>query len=364
MQKHKPMKTIFVWLATVVCFGLSAQENKPSKLTNQEESALYKAMENDSVFASWVGDTARAVELYERYKLNVTESDSTWNSDQQRIQKIEDFGYTTRFELIPLVENLSGNAAFKKAGGVSYLIRTDSSTILFDTGIDDDTLQCAFRYNLDILGIDISEIDVVFISHNHGDHQNEWKWINDRSFVNRKNENILPGLKIFVPEDNLNLTLATTCSPDPVKISEGVYTTGIIKAPLFFYPTQEQGLVFNVKNRGIVILTGCGHQTIDKLLQRCGSLSDLPVYGILGGMHFPVRGDSERYMGYFITDFLPWETFTVADVNKKADMLQKRNIKLIGISTHDSSPVAIEALKEAFSREYIDMRTGEWITIK
>jgi 7,8-dihydropterin-6-yl-methyl-4-(beta-D-ribofuranosyl)aminobenzene 5'-phosphate synthase len=354
------MKTKLFFLLIIAALA-SCTTKTSNNLTNQEKLSLLNAIHNDTLFASWVEDTSNAIKLYKQYKVNVIKSDSSWESDQQRLQKIEDFGYTNKFELIPLVENLHGNAAFKEAWGVSYLIRTDHSTILFDTGIDEDSIMCVLRYNLNILGIDISEIDAIFISHNHGDHQNNWKWINDRTFVNSENENILPGIKIYVPGNDLNLKIPAVFSKDPVKISEGVYTTGIIQAPMFFSSSQEQGLMFNVKDKGIIVVTGCGHQTVEKLLQRCEKLSNTPIYGVLGGLHLPVDNDSERYMSFYITGKLPWEPFTVDNVNKKIEFIKKRNLKLIGISTHDSSPIAVEAFKTAFSKEYKDLSTGEWI---
>ena len=66
---------------------------------------------------------------------------------------------------------------------------------------------------------------------------------------------------------------------------------GIIEAPLFDVPlTQEQSLMFNVKDKGIVIVTGCGHQTVEKMFQRFDKLSDAPIYGILGGLHLHCLG--------------------------------------------------------------------------
>jgi 7,8-dihydropterin-6-yl-methyl-4-(beta-D-ribofuranosyl)aminobenzene 5'-phosphate synthase len=356
------MKTKLFLLLTLVAF-VSCTTKTSNSLTNQEELALRQAIKNDTLFASWVKDTSNAIKLYKQYKINVMKSDSTWESDQHRLYKIEDFGFTNKFELIPLVEHLYGNPEFKKGYGVSYLIRTDHSTILFDTGIDDDSLKCVLRYNLDILGIDISEINAIVISHNHGDHTNMWKWINDKTFVNLENENILSKMKIYVPEDNLDLKIATNFSYDPIKISEGVYTTGIIKAPMFFTFTQEQSLIFNVKDKGIIIVTGCGHQTVEKILQRCERISNIPIYGILGGLHFPIEGDSEKYMGYYITGKLPWIPFTLNDVNKKIELIKKRNIKLVGLSIHDSSGKTIEAFKKAFSNEYKELRTGAWIVV-
>jgi len=366
---------------------LSCTTKTSDSLTKQEKSALLNAIENDSVFAQAVKDTSNAINLYKQYKLNVIKWDSIWESDQQRLQRIEDFGYTDKFELIPLVEQLSGNEAFRKAEGVSYLIRTDNATILFDTATDSDSVKCVLRYNLDILGIDISEIDFVFISLNHADHTNNWKWVDDKTFINSENENILPDMKIYVPMgkdklnpnitgiysrnprviallDKLNLKITPIFSYDPVKISEGVYTTGIIWAPKFIGSAVEQGLLFNVKDKGLIIVSGCGHQPVERLLRRCDRISDIPVYGILGGLHFPVDNDSERTKGFYITGKLPWEPFTVNNVYKRIKFIKKRNLKLIGISTHDSSPLAVEAFRKAFSKEYKDLRTGEWIVVK
>ena len=353
-----------LFLLLLFVFVASCTTKTTNDLTDQEESTLRQAIENDTLFASWVEDTSNAIKIYKQYKVNVMRSDSLWESDQQRLKKIDDFGYTSKFELIPLVENLYGDTTFRKAEGVSYLIQTDNSTILFDTGIDDDSTMCILRYNLDKLGIDISKIDAVFISHNHGDHQNNWKWINDKTFVTTENENILQSIKIYVPRNDLNLKIPTVFSNDPVKLSEGVYTTGIIRAPMFFSFSQEQGLMINVKDKGIVIISGCGHQTVEKILLRCEKISNIPIYGLLGGLHFPVDGDSEKYMGYYITGKLPWVPFTLNDVNKKIGLIKKRNLKLVGLSTHDSSPTAVEAFKTTFSKEYQDLRVGEWIVLE
>jgi len=344
-----------------MCTELSAQQDNLVPLTDQEKLALLKFRESDTLVANWYKDTANLIKIYRRYKTEVAHSDSTWKNDQERLQRITDFGYTKKFELIPLVENLYGNNELKKginiAAGVSYLIRTDRATILFDTGFDLDSTSYVLRYNLDKLGIDISEIDYIVISHNHSDHQDGWRWINNKTFVNSNNENILSKIKIYVPSDKLDLKIASNFSHDPVKISEGVFTMGIIEAPLFDVPlTQEQSLMFNVQDKGIIIVTGCGHQTVEKILQRYDKLVDTPVYGILGGLHLLVQG---KYS--FIAGLLPWEPFTILDVNKKIELIKNRNIKLIGLSTHDSTPNTIEAFKTAFPGEYKELKVGDWL---
>jgi 7,8-dihydropterin-6-yl-methyl-4-(beta-D-ribofuranosyl)aminobenzene 5'-phosphate synthase len=358
------MKTIITLIGLLINTLLFAQQAKINDLTYQEKNDLVDAIENDSIFASWVKDNSNAINLYKQYKSNVQKSDSIWKSDQMSLKEIKDFGYTERFEIIPLVEHLHGNNEFRIGDGVSYLIRTDQSTILFDTGGDDDSTMSAFRYNLDILEIDISEIDAIVITHNHPDHQNMWKWIKDKTFVNKENEYILSNMEIYVPDDTHNLKINTVCSHEPIKISEGVYTTGIIKAPLFFNSIQEQALIFNVKDKGLVLVSGCGHQTIEKLIQRCERISTIPLYGMLGGLHFSIDNDSERYMSFFITGKLPWQPFTLQDVKHKIEFIKRNQIELIGLSTHDSSPKAIETFKAAFTLEYTDLRTGEWIIVQ
>jgi 7,8-dihydropterin-6-yl-methyl-4-(beta-D-ribofuranosyl)aminobenzene 5'-phosphate synthase len=351
---------LLIFLLLITCVRNYSQQ---SHLTETEQAALFKAFQEDSLFAEFCESRSNALKLYAEYESNVSYSDSLWNDNQQRLLKIKDFGYTRKFEFIPLIENICEKSEFKTAIGVSYLIRTDNSTILFDTGWDEDSLMCVFRYNLEKLGIDIKRIDAVVISHNHDDHQNGWKWTSDKTFLDPEDQSILPGIKVYVPDNKLNLKIQTIFSQDPVKIAEGVYTTGIIRAPLFFLATQEQALLINVKDKGIVIVTGCGHQTVDKLIERCETLTDLPVYAILGGLHLPVYGDSEKYLGYVVTGKLPWEPLTLSDVNKKIDLIKKKQIQLIGISTHDSSDKTIQAFKKAFTSGYKDLKTGEWIIV-
>jgi beta-lactamase superfamily II metal-dependent hydrolase len=53
---------------------------------------------------------------------------------QQAPASVPELGTTTRLEIIPLYENDSADESFDFGHGVSYLIRTDSATILMDLG--------------------------------------------------------------------------------------------------------------------------------------------------------------------------------------------------------------------------------------
>jgi hypothetical protein len=142
-MKLKIFYLVLLCFIMIVGNAFSQENSSHNKLTSQEKMALLKAIEDDSVFAEWVKDTSSAIKLYEKYKTNVRNSDSVWESDQKRLEIMENVGYTEKFELISLIESLQGNTKFKTGEGVSYLIRTDHSTILFDTGWDDDQ-RCVY----------------------------------------------------------------------------------------------------------------------------------------------------------------------------------------------------------------------------
>lgn len=64
-----------------------------------------------------------------------------------------------------LVENTTLSREYKIKHGLSLHIKTDNHNILFDLGPDDTFIQNARKLN-----IDISDVDIVIISHGHNDH--------------------------------------------------------------------------------------------------------------------------------------------------------------------------------------------------
>ena len=64
-----------------------------------------------------------------------------------------------------LSDNRSCNPAFETEHGLSIFLQTDRHKILLDTGASD-----VFIRNAEVLGIDLSTVDYVFISHGHSDH--------------------------------------------------------------------------------------------------------------------------------------------------------------------------------------------------
>ena len=70
-------------------------------------------------------------------------------------------------EIITLIENeiSEGSSGLKKEAGLSLFIRSGDMNILFDTGSSG-----AFADNAEKLGVDLTKVDFVVISHAHFDH--------------------------------------------------------------------------------------------------------------------------------------------------------------------------------------------------
>ena len=64
-----------------------------------------------------------------------------------------------------LSDNRSSNPALETEHGLSILLQTERHKILLDTGASD-----VFIRNAESLGINLSDVDYVFISHGHSDH--------------------------------------------------------------------------------------------------------------------------------------------------------------------------------------------------
>ena len=64
-----------------------------------------------------------------------------------------------------LSDNRSCDTTFETEHGLSILLETEKHRILLDTGASD-----VFIRNAKQMGIDLSTVDYVFISHGHSDH--------------------------------------------------------------------------------------------------------------------------------------------------------------------------------------------------
>jgi 7,8-dihydropterin-6-yl-methyl-4-(beta-D-ribofuranosyl)aminobenzene 5'-phosphate synthase len=290
-----------------------------------------------------------------------------WEHDQQTITNLRNLGSTRRFEFLPLVDWFTDNDSLRGEPGVAYLIRTDNATILFDLGLNlHNADPSPLLENMERLGINIDEIDIIVISHKHDDHVGGRKWSEQNSFSFTNYQLELRPVPVYTPVEMTYPGLTPVFSQKPMEIAEGVATLGVINNPSFFIDMAEQALAIKVKDKGIVIISGCGHQSLIKLIDRTNILFDDPIYAVLGGFHYPVEEgrNIHSYYKYFVADKLPWEEFTIEDVYNNIDLLKSKNVQLVGLSGHDSCDKSLEAFKEAFGDAYRDIKVGQQIIIE
>ena len=146
--------------------------------------------------------------------------------------------------------------------GFSCLIETKKANILFDTGAEGRILL----QNMNMMGIDPSCVDMVFISHGHWDHTG--------------------GLRDFLSLRNVPVLLPASASPrrsvpgievirDAVELFPGIYTTGELGG-------IEQSLILETR-RGLLVVVGCSHPGVGKILRAASAYGK--VGHLVGGLH-------------------------------------------------------------------------------
>jgi 7,8-dihydropterin-6-yl-methyl-4-(beta-D-ribofuranosyl)aminobenzene 5'-phosphate synthase len=240
----------------------------------------------------------------------------------------------------PIAEH--GFAALIRVGKCAHTqgkraeIKYDSSNkssfdniFLFDTGISENGII----HNAKVFGVNLSKIDGIILSHGHFDHftglvdvlreisrsgitSGVDLFLHPDSFLKRWE--VFPnGKKVKMPflnEDQLKKEGAVIHKDkDPVYLpnqdSPSILLTGQIPRETNFekgFPFQyvidsmndclipdplvkdDQALIINVKNKGLVILTGCGHAGIINAINYARKLTGIEkIYAILGGFHLP-----------------------------------------------------------------------------
>ncbi|MGD9958100.1 MBL fold metallo-hydrolase [Nocardioides sp.] len=213
--------------------------------------------------------------------------------------------------------------------GISLLVTARrgryESTVLFDVGLTGTVLM----HNLDVLGVDATRIEHVVISHGHPDHYGGvYSFLDafDRTIpVATAPDAFLPRYAVmgdgrtsqyynqaFTVDDIERHGGRPVLTEGALDLGCGIYTTGFIPRNVGFegpveprephapglYQVradgtygldevrEEQGLVIDVKDKGLVVLTGCAHagvlNTVDRAREICGPK---PVLAVLGGFH-------------------------------------------------------------------------------
>lgn len=206
-----------------------------------------------------------------------------------------------------LVENTSVSSDFKNKHGLCFYIETDNHKILFDLGKNGLFLENAKK-----MGIDISDIDTVIISHGHIDHGGALKlflennhsakvYIRDNAFY--KHYTKFLGFKIDVGIDSslknhpqVVLTKKRMVIDDELILFSDVDTRECIPTSnnTLFSKTgkstsiddfsHEQSLII-LEIEKLILIAGCSHAGIINIKNKAEHIVNNKITCVVGGFH-------------------------------------------------------------------------------
>lgn len=206
--------------------------------------------------------------------------------------------------------------------GFSALIKVKQgdkeSQVLFDAGLSPK----GTLYNLDALEIDLTAVQAIVLSHGHPDHALGLSGVVDRlgtrnmplvlhpdAYLERKL--VLPdGSEVGLPVPSIadfrreNVEIVESATPsmlvdDMVLVSgEIARTTKFEKGfPIHYsrqdgswepdpYIMDDQCAIINVKGKGLIVITGCGHSGIINVIRNAQAITGIKkIYAVIGGFH-------------------------------------------------------------------------------
>jgi len=269
-------------------------------------------------------------------------------------------------QITVLYDAFGKTSTMKKDWGFSAFVEYGDKRILFDTGNNAEILA----HNVEAKAIDLTKLDFAVVSHRHGDHTS------GLSHLLKVN----PAVKIYAPQENFgvfgsavpgtfyrrNESLPADMryfdgkppetlrfgSPWPTANFEWVTKTTEI-APGFYLillngtwgadlEVKEISLAIDTPD-GIVLIVGCSHPTIEKIVEAARSATNKPIHLVLGGTHLlPAKDDQISSIAASLHDH--WNVRYIAPV-------------------HCTGEPAFAILKEAFGDRYVYAGLGTTVLL-
>jgi 7,8-dihydropterin-6-yl-methyl-4-(beta-D-ribofuranosyl)aminobenzene 5'-phosphate synthase len=284
-------------------------------------------------------------------------------NNRRRISEAEklDLPELDRLDLTVLVEE-KAREGFIGDAGVSYLFKTDLGAMLMDIGFG--ATRPAFSHNAGRLGFTTDQVEALTISHLHCDHMGGLPAQRSRKVMVPKD--FLPSRPIpcFLPDKAKAPGFETRLIDRPRMLSAGIATTGPLARSLFFMGyTEEQALVARVRGKGLVVFTGCGHPTIEVILEMTRKISDEPLYAVGGGLHFPVTDGRGNRAGIRVQMLLgtgkaPWRRIGDEDLDKTIQAINQAAPEKVFLSAHDTCDHALGRMQRELEAGTEVLRAG------
>jgi len=267
-----------------------------------------------------------------------------------------------RLELTVLSEQRT-REGFRGEAGVSYLLRTERGSLLFDVGFGED--NGVLPENAKRLGVTLDGVDVLAISHLHLDHMGGMKAMRSGSVRVPEALGQPRGQPCFLPDEARAEGFAAEVVSGPRLLPAGIASTGPLARSLFFLGyTEEQALLARLRGKGLVLISGCGHPTLPLMLELCARLSDQPLHAVVGGLHFPVTGGRGKKAGLDFQTIMgtgkpPWRRITDEDLSETIAAVRARAPARLLLSAHDTCDHALERFAAELDADVEVLHAGE-----
>lgn len=270
-----------------------------------------------------------------------------------------------------LSENTASIGDFLGEWGLSVLVEADTTKILLDTGA---TISAV--HNAESLGINLSMIDKIVLSHGHYDHTGGL-----REMLRRMKKEIeiiahpdiwqakfsrrvgKPDKYIGIPyqkEELESLGAHFTLTKQPVEITQNIVTTGeismvteyetidsglFVKQDFRFEPDlvmDDQAMIIKTE-KGLVIILGCAHRGMINTIYQAQKITGInAIQAVIGGSH--LMGNAEDRL---------WQS--IAE-------LKELGVKTLGLCHCTDLPV-ISVLAQEFGENFIFNKAGMCIDL-
>jgi 7,8-dihydropterin-6-yl-methyl-4-(beta-D-ribofuranosyl)aminobenzene 5'-phosphate synthase len=231
-------------------------------------------------------------------------------------------------KITTIVDNKTLNDELQSTWGLSFFVSVTIKDRNFNILMDTSGSAPAFFHNVGRLGIKLESINAIFISHGHGDHCGVLPQV--LHTVSRPVMVYVPAYRFFNVDYLQKLGGIQIVTDRATTLFPGCMSTGDLGGGV-----TEHSLVIQVKNRGLVILTGCSHPGVIRIIEKACEVSGVSkVYGVMGGFH--ISGDAAKYV---------------------ADYLKEIGVQIVS-PCHCTSEDAKEIIKQTLGKNYVTNGSG------
>ena len=205
--------------------------------------------------------------------------------------------------------------------GLSFMVEAwdekDHYAVIMDFGVS----HMAMPHNLSVLGIETAEVDTFVLSHGHHDHTGALKTVlsalsepvevivHPHAFLEDRIHRFPNGTEVPIPSLKKEDIEGTGCSvmeatrptvlagghmatlteiPRQVDFEKGMPTTYYRKGDNLYkdHIKDDQGIVMSVREKGLVVITGCGHSGVINTVRYAQDITGIDqIYAVIGGFH-------------------------------------------------------------------------------